>query len=176
MRSIETTELKEERQKKKARLISALLLLMLLGSVAGYAFLSQGDTAAPAAPPAQNGQFTTDYQGTQLAFTSPPSSVTAIQAPYVTINQYAGKPLYIVSDSEAITYEISSTLGRYVARWQPACYGNCTEDLPSKDCTENLIVWNQSDENKISQQDSCVFIDGDIRAVDAFLYKVFGIQ
>ncbi|MBX4212323.1 hypothetical protein KW787_02605 [Candidatus Pacearchaeota archaeon] len=177
MRSIETREIVEKKEKRRARLISALLLLILVGSTAGYAFLS--NTATNTSTPAEqnpNGQWSASFEGQDLLFSSSPNSTKDIQAPYITINQYAGKPLYIVSDSEAISNEIASTLGRYTSRVQKACYLNCKEDLPEKDCTENLIIWNQSEDNKIYQQDSCIFIDGDLRAVDAFLYKVFDIK
>ena len=72
--------------------------------------------------------------------------------------------------------EISLSLGRYTGRIQEACYGKCDKDLPEKDCTQNLIVWKDSAENKVYSQGKCVFIEGDLRAVDAFLYKIFELN
>jgi hypothetical protein len=38
-----------------------------------------------------------------------------------------------------------------------------------------MIVWQKGAENKVYQKDNCVFIEGDMKAADAFLYKIFGL-
>ena len=91
------------------------------------------------------------------------------------IRDYYQQPVYVSSNSTEIANEIMSNVGPYTERIQQACYGNCTTDFPEKNCNENLIVWTPSDTNRVYQKDKCVFIDGDIKAVDAFLYRIFGI-
>ena len=93
---------------------------------------------------------------------------------YVDFNNYAGSTVYVVSENQAVFFEISATMGRFL-RVQEACYGPCEEDLPEKNCTDNLIIWQDSPENKVYQEENCVFIDGDMRTVDAFLYDLFGL-
>jgi len=52
----------------------------------------------------------------------------------------------------------------------------CKGDLPVKDCSSNLIVFETGDNTRIYSEGNCVFIVGDvIRGSDAFLYKLFGV-
>ena len=92
------------------------------------------------------------------------------------IGNYFSKVLYIDSESDAIWQEIASNLGRYAERVQLACYGECERNLPEKDCSENIVVWRDSIESVVYQQENCVIIEGDLMAVDAFLYRVLGIN
>ena len=91
-------------------------------------------------------------------------------------SKYAGKPLYIDADSEVIYNEIALNLGQMSERFQHACYSNCENSTwAEKDCTDNLVVFRPGNENIISQNESCIFIEGDMRAVDSFLYREIGI-
>ena len=71
---------------------------------------------------------------------------------------------------------ITNNLGRYASRIQEACYGECERDFPEKDCSENLIVFKEMEERKIYQEEKCIFIEGDLLSVDAFLYKIMGFS
>ena len=93
-----------------------------------------------------------------------------------TPESFIGKKLYISAKNQGVLQELASTIGTFASGMQEACYGKCEENLPEKDCTENLIVWKESAENKVYQQDSCIFIEGDITAADAFIYKLFNAQ
>jgi len=90
------------------------------------------------------------------------------------IADYAGKVIYLDSDSSLVANEIKSTLGLYSSRIQPACFGSCEKNLPELNCSDNLIVWNSSKIDNIYQEDECVFIEGDIKTLDAFIYHTFG--
>jgi hypothetical protein len=109
---------------------------------------------------------------------SPESSLNSTRANILPdLNQYYSKPLYIDTENDIIYGEIASTLGRYSERVQYGCYGSCeNSSYPEKTCADNLIVVRQSNQNRVYQNNSCVFIDGDMQAVDAFLYKMFGLQ
>lgn len=100
-----------------------------------------------------------------------------------TFSQYIGKPLYLdILDYEA-TKEIYQNMEGYPLRIQNACYDekDClSEEFPIKDCSENMIIIRQSNINKIYQNESCVFIEGDteelIKLTDLFLLKIMGIN
>ncbi len=174
-----TAEEIEARDKKRTKWLVGLMLLLLLGSTAGYAFLSgEKDSTKSNKNGIEElgGQWRANFNGQQLLFSSSPDSVNAtnISLTY-DLTSYYQKPVYIVSNESYINYEIASTLGLYASRIQQACYGNCTLDLPSKDCTSLLIVYNPGNESRVKQQDNCVFIEGNLSSVDAFLYRVFSL-
>lgn len=183
MRRIWSSEEEEGRKKRNQIIISIFILGMLVLSSLGYAFISQdsesssgsGDKNQQQLP---DGRWQVMIDNQPFIFTHPSSKAESISVSGVPALQYfaASPAVYIASNSTAVNYEIGSTLGRYI-NLQPACFGPCPEDLPEKNCTNNeiLIVWNSSDENRVFTQDNCILIEGDLRAVDSFLYKVFSI-
>lgn len=181
MRKIMTPEEQRARERRRVRLLSFFMLLILLGSTAGFAFISyQQDAPAPQGEDivqdTGNG-WTLNWQGSTFLLRASPSAVADIPVETThSIDNYAGSVLYIDAENEAILAELGSTLGKYSSRVQPACYGACTRDLPEVNCTVNVIVWESAEENRVRQEDQCVFIEGDIRAVDAFIYRTLGIQ
>lgn len=95
---------------------------------------------------------------------------------------YSGKPLYLVNNNPA-SQEITNNLGNYVLRTQEACLtgaenSSVCNDLPKKDCTNNLFIFIADEaEGKVWKQDNCVYISGNLaKASDAFVYKVLGIK
>jgi len=113
-----------------------------------------------------------------LMFSSSPESVNATKLFFlIDLSQYYGKTLYIDSESEPIYNEIAANIGPYTQRVQYACYDDCDNSpYVQKNCSDNLIVYRQKNENKVYQNNTCLFIEGDIRAVDAFLYRIFGLS
>lgn len=96
---------------------------------------------------------------------------------------YVAKPLYLDTAEYEVTREIYQNMEGYPLRIQNACYDkdDCpSEDFPIKDCTENMIIIRQSNENKIYQKDSCVFIEGTkeelIKITDFFILKTIGLD
>lgn len=187
MRKILTGEEIAAREKKRNRVLTVIMLLIMLlilvVSSAGYAFLSivpePGQAiAAGGKVQAYGSQWAVIWAGNQHVFSSSPemafNNTTLDFIP--DINKYAGKPLYIDAESDVVANEIASNLGIYSERPNRACYLSCEDsDLPEKNCTYNLIIYKPGDENKITQEDGCIFINGDIKAVDAFLYREIGI-
>lgn len=97
------------------------------------------------------------------------------------INNYVGKPLYFSDDSvrEGIG-EIEKNLYPIVSRTQFACYTeNCTQYVV-KNCTDNIIIIQESSDNKtfIKQEENCIFITSPsneiLMASDRFLFKILG--
>ena len=74
--------------------------------------------------------------------------------------------------------EISNNIGKYIQRFNEACLQgeNCTKDVPTKDCSSNIIIFEIGNETKVYSEQNCVYIVGDsIKGADAFLYKILGI-
>ncbi|MBS3076815.1 hypothetical protein J4233_00935 [Candidatus Pacearchaeota archaeon] len=186
MRRLGSKKDAEEKRKRNTLILSIFMLFILVGGTAGYAFISNPSQSAQVNAPEENGsslarlvgnQWVVTLNGRNLPFINSPESVADVLVnTTVSITTYSGLSLYISSGNSAVNAEITATLGNYASRVQRACYGFCEEDLPEKDCSDNLIVWKDSPQNRVYQEENCVFIEGDLRAVDAFLYKVLGIQ
>jgi hypothetical protein len=185
MRKLGSEKNAEEKRKRNTLILSIFMLVVLVGGTAGYAFITNPSSGDPQNPGDGTGEslarlvgnrWVVTLNGVDFSFANSPESVTDIPLDTtVSITTYQGRSLYLASDNNAINTEIATTLGNYASRVQGACYGPCEDDLPEKDCSENLIIWIDSPQNRVYQEDSCVFIEGDLRAVDAFLYDVLGI-
>lgn len=183
MRQIGSERELEQKRKRNVLVLSLFMLAVLVIGTAGYAFLSNPNPQDVSAE--NNNQEKVRFDGTRWVlimdsenfyFLNSPDSAENISVnTTLSLFNYKGMPLYIASDNNAVNSEIASTVGRYASRVQQACYGSCGNDLPEKNCTENLIIWKDSAENKVYQEENCVFIEGDMSAVDAFLYRLFGI-
>ena len=172
MKQIETYEIREARDKRRLRLMSVLLLVILLGSTAGYAFMTGfGDTTTDPTTPNQASSVSYGSQEYPVRYSR--AAVADISVPPLSLGQYVGQPLYIVSENPSVLSELAATLGRVSGRVQEACLGSCEKDLPEKSCSDNVVVWKEAKENSIRTEEQCVFIEGDLRAVDAFIYSVF---
>ncbi len=177
MRRIVSKEEAEKKKKRNSFLISIFILLILVVSTIGYSLLSgsnysgQGDETIQS----NGNQWIVTINGIDYLFSNLPEFVAEIPVNVsFTIDNYQGKTIYFVSNNSAINNELYSVLSNHAGGIQSACYGPCEEDLPEKDCTANLIIWRDSTENKVYQSENCIFIDGDLRAADAFLYKILG--
>jgi hypothetical protein len=176
MQRIETQAQKEARERRKAKYISYFLLTIMVISTAGYALLSYTSTDTPSSQNNDSGSFgkhplSVSGQTVYLTFSREGTKNISVEG-NITLRDYLGNTLYIASDSSALQYELANTLGKFVSRMQDACYGNCTKNLPEKNCTDNLIVIKESQEQSVSQENRCIFIKGDLQSIDAFLYKI----
>ena len=186
MRKIETQEEVEKKQKRNKIVIGFVLIFLMVFSTAGFALIGN-DSGSNSQGNGQNSQesyyngqyWVYNIEGQEYYFTN---SKELTQNQNISVNiittstNFIGSSLFIDSKSDIITNEISINLGKFAARIQKACYGKCDEDLPEKDCTENLIVYKSSEEKKVYQQGNCIFIDGDLTTVDAFLYKLLEVN
>ena len=173
------------REKGRNKLIVGFILIFLMVfSTAGFALFGRSSSSNDVSNSDQSEvdayydgyRWIYNVGGQQFYFANNLDSVKEIPVDIsLTLQNYASS-VFIVAESDEVLNEISSNLGRYTARLQEACYGSCEEDLPEKDCTENLIVWSSSDESRVYQEENCIFIEGDLKTVDAFLYKILGIE
>lgn len=178
MRKIETEEEIEARAKKRGRYLVIFMLIILLGSTAGYAFLSfeedSGQEGGEENYQDVNGKWVVNINGQKIYLTNSKEDVSNISVNVgTTVRDFSGKTAYIVSDSALAFSELAYPIEFYASRVQEACYGKCDKNLPEKNCTDNLIVFRQNETEMISQKDNCVFISGTLKSVDAFIYKLF---
>ncbi len=189
MREIGKVEYTEKKRQRNSTYIAIFMLLTLVFSTVGFAFFYNDssktsnnpnnleNSSAPLVIQQQGDRWAVPFRGQYLSFVYSPNSTSNID---VQIDKdavsYYGSNLFIDSKKDYVTSEITSTLGKYVLSTSKACYGSCIENIPEKNCTDNIIVFNESNVQKIKQKDNCIFIDGDLRTVDAVLYKIFGIS
>ncbi len=183
IRKLETKEEIERKRKRNTLILSIIMIGILMFSTAGYFSLRENDEGNANGGVQNIGDywiFTYGDQNIRLS-SSPESAENVSILMFKTLESYYGKTVYVSSESETQLYEISSTLGRYTERMQAACYGKCDRNLPEKNCSDILIViraLNETEkegEGKIYEEQNCVFIEGKMNAIDAFLYKIFGI-
>lgn len=187
MRSIagkEELAVLEGKRTRRNKIVGLFLLIIMAVSSIGYAFLSGDDTNKDTSSQnglvyEKNGMWFSNIGTNQIAFSSSPESVKNISLDInVTLNDYYQEVLYYVDESNGIYSEMSYSLIPYLLRIQPACLGNCSRDAPSKNCSgsDNIVIWDKTKtENKVYQSEKCIFIEGDVKSVDAFLYRLFGL-
>lgn len=174
MRRLETKIESEKKRKRTITTLSIIMLSIMVLSTLGYSFLSNTETPSDEENIIETGNSQINYGGQTFYLINSREETKDIGINTNILPQaYFGKTLYIVSDNQGIFQEIASTIGLFSSRVQEACHGPCERNLPEKNCTDNLIIWKESQENKVSQEDNCVFIEGDLRTVDAFIYKLF---
>ena len=184
MRKIGSYQAEESKRKRNVQLFSLGLLFLMVLSTVGYAFFSNpdvgnydgsvsGDTGLR-----QYGDkwiFGPNERPIVLSHSPSESNVTELSFSFG-IENYLQEPLFIDSENITALNEIAGVFGYYASRMQEACYLSCERDIPEKDCSENIIVFKDSNINSVRQQDKCIFIEGDLRAVDSFVYSLFGIS
>ncbi len=179
MRKIETEETREKRRKRNTAIVSFVMLGILLLGTVGFAFSFGGGQnnevvdVGTGAPPGKWGVTVGDR--TVYLSNSPESSMEVDVNIERNLESYLGKGVYVSSNDSLILGEIGSSLGLYSGRIQRACYGECEEDLPEKSCEDNVIVVQDNEDKRVYQEDNCVFINGGLKEVDAFLYSIFGV-
>ncbi len=178
MRHIETQIQKEKREQNRNKYIGLFLLGIMVLSTAGYALLSFTSTEQPPSDPSSAdafGRFPLSTNGQTIYFTYQQKDVNNISINInTTLGDYRGNTLYVSSENQGILYELSSTIGRFVSKLQEACYGQCEKNLPEKNCSQPFIVMKESEEIfQVTQENQCIFVQGDLKSLDAFLYKIF---
>lgn len=185
------TQQEIDRVKKRNQIITGVVLmgLMLLSTI-GYSFFSVDDTSSGNGKVKEsglefskvNGGWITKINGLDFNFQFLPSEVKDIPVTTsFTLSDYTGKTVYFVN-SGSIASEILSNLNSYILRAQEACLKGepCGKDLPIKDCSEKLIVYKEGKEGSeanVYQDQNCVYLEGEsIKAADAFLYKILGVN
>lgn len=185
IKKIRMQEEKTKKQRKNQIIIGVVLVALMVFSTAGYSFMNKEDGQNGENEVIENGfSFIRSGEVWKLSlssqdfyFTYLPSEVKNVSMlGNFSFDRYAGKSVYFVNESIAYP-EIVNNLGRYLLKFQGACLNSNCGDLPIKTCGDNLIVFSDVNESKVWEEGNCTFISGDhLKASDAFLYKIMGIQ
>lgn len=157
------------------------MIVLMVGSTIGYAIsLWASDTTnvpdTDGQPFFNGNSWIVPYGGGGIPFQSSPQEARNVSMdPAVSQTLYQGSVVYVAAESPAVQQQLQGVLGLFAQRVQLACYGPCSDpNLPEVGCDVPLVVWNSSDTRAVHKNESCVFIEGDYVAVDAFLYRVLG--
>jgi hypothetical protein len=185
MRSIISQEELEKKKKRNMTIFSIIIFGVLVFGTVGYALMDRAETSTGEIPDSNEAFSVIDlgsswritYNGQVYLTSFAPEEVKNISiSTTLSLQDLSARPLFIASKNDAIASELASALERYTPRAaQRACYGPCAEDLPEKNCSSNLIVWTDSPNNQVYQTENCIFINGDLRAVDAFIFDLLEI-
>ncbi len=182
MREIGTLGTQQEKSKNTARNFTIFLLALLILSSLGYAFLSNPDTTSDIPVNGETGvrqvgdRWVFGQAGREISLLFSPAETADIPVGILNgLESYVGVPLFLDITNPGISNEIGAPMQLYASRIQGACYGACESDLPEKNCSENLVVWRNSNTSSVRQEERCVFIEGDLRAADAYIYTLFNI-
>ena len=101
-----------------------------------------------------------------------------------TLSNYHNQPLYYFGSDEGASEIDRNLRSRFVLRTGEACIDGekCEDDLPIKDCTDNLIVFktvSDGTDERMYQEDKCVFIVARkaniAKYADAFLFDILDL-
>ncbi len=189
MRKIISKEKEEKRRRRNQLVVGAILILVMVASIVGYAF-GRGQKESNEKIIYNGFEFTkksgfwnVNIGNYVFSFLYNPKEVQKMSFSLNSINNYLNRPLYIYSENSEAATEIYRNLfyqNKVVERVQNACPvgEKCEDNSPVKTCEDNFIIIKNSNSSEIKQQDSCVFIEGDANLVqlsDEFLFKIIGI-
>ena len=177
----------KKKQRMNQIIVGGILVLVMLMSVLGYAFQGGSDGSSEEIEyngfkfVEQDGYWFTNFEDRELIFLYNPLEIDEKGIGLKTFENYESKPLYIYSENTPALGEIYRNLEGIYQRIQFACPEGkeCEEDVPEKSCENNFIIIKISQENKIVQENNCVFIEGveeDLAKLsDEFLFEIFSI-
>jgi len=196
MKKIITRSEQDKKRKKNQFIIGIILIALMLFSTLGYALSGNSEDNTNSKKIEYKGiEFLQDnsgywhfnVQGYDFVTKYNPEEVKDVSFfNYLTLQNYANKPLYFVGDYQEPIYEISRNINPFVARFNNACLDeeNCKGNFPVKNCSEdNIIIIQEIDydsesevKENILQQDNCIFITANLgnqtKYADALLFKL----
>ena len=186
MRRIKTKLDIEKENREKQIMVGIVMIFLLIISTLGYSLMSRDDVIKQSKIEENgleftnvNGYWETIINNEVFIFSNLPSEVSDVNiSGSYQLGEYTGDVIYFVNGEEGIS-EILNNIGRYALRYQRACLSeeNCLDDIPIKDCNNNLIVFEEGIVSKIYKNESCVYIIGnETKGADAFLYNVLGVS
>ena len=188
MRKIISKKEQGRKAKRNQWVVGIILVFLMLFSVVGYAFVGRDKEENQKVIYnefefiEQNGFWFTQIGNFEFVFDYNPDEVIEQNASLKKVNNYQDKPLYLSSENYKASSEIYNNLNRFVLRMQNACTEEqeCEGDLPVKTCEDNFIIIKKTNETKLYQNESCVFIEGPeeelVELTDEFLFQILGIR
>ena len=195
MKRIISEEEKNRKVKKNQLIVGGVLIFLMIFSTLGFAFSNRLDINNEKIK-YKDIKFIKDsntgywnFKINEIDFSTqynPRETEDIYISNSLTINNYLNKPLYFVGENPEAVSEIARNLNSFVTRTNYACLENekCSGDFPVKDCSQDNIIIikdvKENEENKIYQQENCVFIAtnyaNQLRYADRFLFGVLGVQ
>jgi len=173
------------KEKKRKRISGIVIIALLVLSSLGFALSSVGnggngnsDLKEGFSYNGQNWVYTSGSQ--KYYFINHPDEInTSLDGLTMSLADFGGKQVYVDSELSGGLQEIYNTLGTYTGKISEVCYGTCNRDLPEKECSagaEPLIIIRENETESFVEKDNCLFINGNLKTVDAFLYNILGIN
>ncbi|MEK6811056.1 MAG: hypothetical protein AABX96_00950 [Nanoarchaeota archaeon] len=174
-----------EKEQRRKRIGGIVIIALLVLSTLGFALSSfggdnntQDNLKEGFSYNGQNWVYTSGSQ--KYYFINHPDEInTSLEGLTKTLADFAGKQIYVDSELVGGLQEIYNTLGIYAGKVNEVCYGSCERDLPEREClpdTEPMIIIRENETEGFVEKDNCLFIKGNLKTVDAFLYGVLGIK
>ena len=194
MRKLESKEHRAKKDKKKKYILGALLIFITFGSVFGVivSFMGQGQKAPKAITYhgtvfSPNGTlYTFKWNGGLFGISQAPTNLENLTYSInisKNIYSFSGSPVYIESRDFSPYQELANNLQNTALRVQQACTNASTcfdSTFPIKDCSNNVIVVKTAPQNKIYQNNSCIYIEGNqadlLSLTDVTILKLLGIN
>lgn len=198
MRKIITKEERDRIVRRNQTVIGVVLIFLMVVSTLSFAFINKTSNNLNEEVEYKGIKFVRDETGF-WSFNVQGNNFLTLYNPKETedisffvahkIENYFNKPLYFAGD-ESHFQELARNLNGIALRISNACLEeyNCKDNknFPVKDCSNNIVVFKElvdnteNTENKIYQQENCVFIEANYqeqaRYSDAFLFGLLGIN
>ncbi|MEK6908580.1 MAG: hypothetical protein AABX23_00835 [Nanoarchaeota archaeon] len=173
-----------QREQRRKRISGIVIISLLLLSTLGFALsmVNFGGNNVPDETQgfSNNGQYWIYTTGNQKYYFTHHVDEVNTSSYQISKNlaDLSGKQIYVDTEMIGSLQEIHNSLGLYLGNIKEACYGQCERDLPEKDCSspDPLIVVRDDYIQSITEEQNCIFIKGNMKTVDAFLYKILGIS
>src|SRR3989344_6525182 len=182
MRKIISKDDAGKKTKRNRIILGLFLIFIMFFSVSEYALFGQD----PGESAIQGTTNTNDYNGFEFSeqggywilnieensfiFSYNPNEIERINAIVNPLESYNGKVLYLISENPAAGSEIRANLAQFV---------NGVLETEKENCGQNTIVIKEGNENKITQREKCVYIEGGsenlAKISDEFLFKLLKI-
>ena len=188
MKKIIIREERERKERKNRTILGIILVGIMVLSSAGYAIyntekddIEKINYKGTEFNLKQDNLWHFTFENKEFSTFYNPEQTENIISDNLNLNKFYGGILYFSqdSDTEGIN-EIFKNIGMFFSRIQEACIEECKEDLPVKNCSDNIILIREASENLIKQEDNCVYILANktetIKASDAFIFKFLQIQ
>lgn len=191
MRKIISKKYEEKKNRRNQIIIGILLVLIMFLSVLGYSFGADKKNKNEELIYntfkfiKEENMWNVNVENYQFSFRYNPNEVDKLNSFFNKIDSYFGEPLYVYSEDYDAEIEIYKNLfyqNKIVQRMQYACLEGekCEKDSPIKTCADNFIIIKEKEENRVMQEENCVFIEGKkedlIKLSDSFLFRIIGIQ
>ncbi|MBI2043442.1 hypothetical protein HYT25_03570 [Candidatus Pacearchaeota archaeon] len=182
MKSILSKHDTEKKTKRNRMILGGILVFIMFFSVAEYALFGQdpGEDAIQTATDTenyngfqfseQNGYWILNVEESSFIFSYNPNEIPRINSIVNPIENYQEKILYLISNNSLANSEIRVNMAQFV---------DGILETEIENCRQNTIIVKEGNENKITQKENCIYIEGKkedlIKITDEFLFKLLKI-